>query len=136
MENSTIWFQTVPEDQTEHDSDQRDAEMGKTMLHAKPRISRIAFFRERWTLAGRPKLWTSTLTYSQRRSTQRPDRQKRSVVASVKVSDENSSLVRSLTLTSKNTMVRERIQIDRAVSEIVSQPLHRDTGIPMDEFPP
>ena len=33
MENSAIWFQTVPGDQTEHDSDQRDAEMGKTMLH-------------------------------------------------------------------------------------------------------
>ena len=30
-------------------------------------------------------------------------------------------------------MVRERIQIDRVVSEIVSQLLHRDTGVPMDE---
>ena len=29
MENSTIWFQTIPGDQTEHDSDQRDAEMGR-----------------------------------------------------------------------------------------------------------
>ena len=50
----------------------------------------------------------------------------------MKVSDGNSSLVRSLTLTSNNTMVRERIRIDRVVSEIVSQPLHRDKGIPMD----
>ena len=29
-------------------------------------------------------------------------------------------------------MVRERIQIDRIVSEIVSHSLHRDTRIPMD----
>ena len=30
-------------------------------------------------------------------------------------------------------MVKERIQIDRVVSVIVSQPLHRDAGAPMDE---
>ena len=30
-------------------------------------------------------------------------------------------------------MVTERIQIDRVVTETVSQPLHRDTGVPMDE---
>ena len=51
----------------------------------------------------------------------------------MKVSDENGSLVRSLTLTSNNTMVTERILIDRVVTETVSQPLHRDTGVPMDE---
>ena len=73
------------------------------------------------------------MTSSEGRSTQRPDRQKSSVVTSMKVSDENGSLVRSLTLTSNNTMVTERIQIDRVVTETVSQPLHRDTGVPMDE---
>ena len=30
-------------------------------------------------------------------------------------------------------MVRERVQIDRVVSEIVFQPFHCDTGVPMDE---
>ena len=32
-----------------------------------------------------------------------------------------------------NKMVRERIQIDRVVSAIVSQPLHRYAGAPKDE---
>ena len=73
------------------------------------------------------------MTSSEKGSTQRPDRQKSSIVTCMKVSDENGSLVRNLTLTSNNTMVTERIQIDLVVTETVSQPLHRDTGVPMDE---
>ena len=48
-------------------------------------------------------------------------------VRSVKVSDEDGFLVRSMTLTSNNTTVRERIRIDRVASEIECQLLHRDT---------
>ena len=38
-----------------------------------------------------------------------------------------------MTLTSNYAMVRERIQIDRVVSEIIFRPFFRDTDVPMDK---
>ena len=88
--------------------------------------------RSRETSLVAPGCQGSRQAWKAARSTQRPDRQKNSFVTSMKVSDENGSLVRSLSLTSNNTMVTERIQIVRVVREIGSQPLHRE-GVPMDE---
>ena len=55
--NSTIWFQTIPGDRKSTIQITVTRKWAKTMLHTKPQISRIAFFRKRWASARRPKLW-------------------------------------------------------------------------------
>ena len=49
------------------------------------------------------------------------------------MSDEDGFLVRTMTLTSNFAMVKERIQIDRVVSENIFRPFHRDTDVPRDK---
>ena len=51
-------------------------------------------------------------------------------VSDVKVSDDDGYFSRSMTINFNNKIVKERIWINRVVSEIVFQPLHPDTGAP------
>ena len=51
----------------------------------------------------------------------------------MKVSDEDGFLVRSMTLTSNNTTVRERIPIDRVAQRDRVAALHPDNGAPLHD---
>ena len=49
------------------------------------------------------------------------------------VSDGDGSLSRSMLIKTYNTLMKERIWLDRVASEIVFQPFHLDSGTPLHD---
>ena len=54
-------------------------------------------------------------------------------VSDEEVSNEKDCLSRSMTIKAINTIMKERIWINRAASEIVFRPMLSDTGAPLHE---
>ena len=54
-------------------------------------------------------------------------------VIDMKVTDQDDSLSRSMTCEATNTVMKERIPINRVASEIVFSAFHPDTGAPLHD---